>query len=316
MTRCSRRTRHQAPQPRRHRRPREGRGTRACSARSAWATTTGRSRRSASRRAGTRSPPATCRLDRLAKAVKNGVHAGGGFPLEFGTISVSDGISHGPRGHALLPRQPRGHRRLGRDRDDGRAPRRLGAARRLRQVAARDAHGRRAARPRQRLPLRRHDHARPGRRQATSRSSTPSRPSAPAWRARSPARRSTRSSGRSVRARAPAAACTPPTRWPASPRRSACPCPAARRAAGGRPPPRRLRPQVRRGRRQHAPPGHHRPPDHDPAGLRERDRDGDGARRLDQRRPPPAGHRPRGRGRPDARRLQPHRRQGPAPRPT
>lgn len=42
--------------------------------------------------------PCNLSLDRLAKAVKNGVHAGGGFPLEFGTISVSDGISMGHEG--------------------------------------------------------------------------------------------------------------------------------------------------------------------------------------------------------------------------
>jgi dihydroxy-acid dehydratase len=34
----------------------------------------------------------------LAKAVKEGVHAAGGYPLEFGTISVSDGISMGHEG--------------------------------------------------------------------------------------------------------------------------------------------------------------------------------------------------------------------------
>src|SRR5919109_1846619 len=39
--------------------------------------------------------PCNLSLDRLAKAVKNGVHAAGGYPLEFGTISVSDGISMG-----------------------------------------------------------------------------------------------------------------------------------------------------------------------------------------------------------------------------
>ena len=60
--------------------------------------------------------------------------------------------------------------------------------------------------------------------------------------------------------------------------------------------------------------GHHRAPDHDPRGVRERDHRGDGARRLDQRRTAPAGHGPRGRGRPDHRRLQPGRRQGAAPR--
>src|SRR5689334_14726561 len=39
--------------------------------------------------------PCNLSLDRLAKAVKEGVHAAGGYPMEFGTISVSDGISMG-----------------------------------------------------------------------------------------------------------------------------------------------------------------------------------------------------------------------------
>ena len=42
--------------------------------------------------------PCNLPLDRLAKAVKEGTHEGGGFPLEFGTISVSDGISMGHEG--------------------------------------------------------------------------------------------------------------------------------------------------------------------------------------------------------------------------
>src|SRR5687768_5224150 len=42
--------------------------------------------------------PCNLSLDRLAAAVKNGVHAAGGYPLEFGTISVSDGISMGHEG--------------------------------------------------------------------------------------------------------------------------------------------------------------------------------------------------------------------------
>ncbi|MGH3414576.1 MAG: dihydroxy-acid dehydratase [Marmoricola sp.] len=42
--------------------------------------------------------PCNLSLDRLAKAVKSGVHAAGGYPLEFGTISVSDGISMGHDG--------------------------------------------------------------------------------------------------------------------------------------------------------------------------------------------------------------------------
>jgi dihydroxy-acid dehydratase len=37
-------------------------------------------------------------LDRLAKASKEGVFAAGGFPMQFGTISVSDGISMGHEG--------------------------------------------------------------------------------------------------------------------------------------------------------------------------------------------------------------------------
>ncbi|WP_277050886.1 dihydroxy-acid dehydratase [Ruania albidiflava] len=42
--------------------------------------------------------PCNLSLDRLAQASKEGVHAGGGYPLEFGTISVSDGISMGHEG--------------------------------------------------------------------------------------------------------------------------------------------------------------------------------------------------------------------------
>ena len=42
--------------------------------------------------------PCNLSLDRLAEAVKQGVHAGGGYPLEFGTISVSDGIAMGHEG--------------------------------------------------------------------------------------------------------------------------------------------------------------------------------------------------------------------------
>ncbi|AEF38514.1 dihydroxy-acid dehydratase [Hoyosella subflava] len=42
--------------------------------------------------------PCNLSLDRLAKAVKDGVHAAAGYPLEFGTISVSDGIAMGHEG--------------------------------------------------------------------------------------------------------------------------------------------------------------------------------------------------------------------------
>jgi dihydroxy-acid dehydratase len=51
--------------------------------------------------------PCNLSLDRLATAVKEGVHAAGGYPLEFGTISVSDGISMGHEGmhYSLVSRE-------------------------------------------------------------------------------------------------------------------------------------------------------------------------------------------------------------------
>ncbi|WP_261623074.1 dihydroxy-acid dehydratase [Nesterenkonia marinintestina] len=51
--------------------------------------------------------PCNLSLDRLARATKEGVHAGGGYPLEFGTISVSDGISMGHEGmhYSLVSRE-------------------------------------------------------------------------------------------------------------------------------------------------------------------------------------------------------------------
>jgi dihydroxy-acid dehydratase len=51
--------------------------------------------------------PCNLSLDRLARAAKEGVHAAGGFPMEFGTISVSDGISMGHEGmhYSLVSRE-------------------------------------------------------------------------------------------------------------------------------------------------------------------------------------------------------------------
>jgi dihydroxy-acid dehydratase len=51
--------------------------------------------------------PCNLSLDRLADAAKSGVHEGGGYPLEFGTISVSDGISMGHVGmhYSLVSRE-------------------------------------------------------------------------------------------------------------------------------------------------------------------------------------------------------------------
>ncbi|MFL6100439.1 MAG: dihydroxy-acid dehydratase [Actinomycetales bacterium] len=51
--------------------------------------------------------PCNLSLQRLATGVKEGVHASGGYPLEFGTISVSDGISMGHVGmhYSLVSRE-------------------------------------------------------------------------------------------------------------------------------------------------------------------------------------------------------------------
>lgn len=51
--------------------------------------------------------PCNLSLARLAQAAKEGVHAAAGYPLEFGTISVSDGISMGHEGmhYSLVSRE-------------------------------------------------------------------------------------------------------------------------------------------------------------------------------------------------------------------
>jgi len=51
--------------------------------------------------------PCNLSLDRLAKAAKQGVFEADGYPLEFGTISVSDGISmgHGGMHYSLVSRE-------------------------------------------------------------------------------------------------------------------------------------------------------------------------------------------------------------------
>ncbi|MCK0110640.1 dihydroxy-acid dehydratase [Ornithinimicrobium sp. F0845] len=51
--------------------------------------------------------PCNLSLERLAQAAKDGVHEAGGYPLEFGTISVSDGISMGHEGmhYSLVSRE-------------------------------------------------------------------------------------------------------------------------------------------------------------------------------------------------------------------
>ena len=84
-------------------------------------------------------------------------------------------------------------------------------------------------------------------------------------------------------------------------------------AAGGRPAPGGVRGAQRRGRAGAARRRHHRPQDPHQAGIRERDRRRDGGRRVHQRGAAPARDRERGPGRPDPGRLQPDRRPHPAP---
>ena len=133
--------------------------------------------------------PCNLSLDRLAQGAKEGVHAGGGYPLQFGTISVSDGISMGHEGmhFSLVSREVIAdsvETVIMAERLDGSV-----------LLAGCDksipghADGLRPARPVERLPLRRLDRARLGEAlrtapRRTSRSSTRSRPSAPASRAR------------------------------------------------------------------------------------------------------------------------------------
>jgi dihydroxy-acid dehydratase len=97
--------------------------------------------------------PCNLSLDRLAKAGKEGVHAAGGFPMEFGTISVSDGISMGHVGmhYSLVSREVIAD-----------SVETVVEAERLRQEPARDADGCRTARPGRGVPLRGHHPARPG----------------------------------------------------------------------------------------------------------------------------------------------------------
>ena len=175
--------------------------------------------------------PCNLSLDRLAQVGRRrACTPAGGYPLEFGTISVSDGISMGHEGmhFSLVSREVIAdsvETVMQAERLDGSVllagcdkslPGMLMAAARL-DLASR-------------VPLRRLDAARP-----------PGCPTAPSGRhdhrrvrggrrvrrgPDDPRRTSTRSSARSARARAPAAACTPRTRWPPPPRRSGCRCPA------------------------------------------------------------------------------------------
>ena len=130
-----------------------------------------------------------CNLNhrKLAEKVKEGIRAAGGTPIEFNTISITDGIAMGTEGMkaSLVSREV--DRRLGRA---GRArppARRPGRHLRLRQDDPGDGHGDGPAQPARPHALRRLDRVRrvPG--PAPHRSRTSSRPSAPTTPARSTA---------------------------------------------------------------------------------------------------------------------------------
>ena len=241
--------------------------------------------------------PCNLSLDRLAKAVKDGVFAAGGYPMEFGTISVSDGISMGHEGmhFSLVSREVIAdsvETVMQAERLDGSVllagcdkslPGMLMAAARLdlasvflyagsilpgkaklsdgseRDVTIIDAFEAVGACARGLMSREDVD--------AIERAICP--------------------------ARARAAACTPPTRWLG--RRGAGHVAAGQRgSARHRPAARRVRPAQRAGRRRTAAPRHHRPRHPDQGGVRERDRGGDGVRRVDQRGAASAGDRARG----------------------
>ena len=139
---------------------------------------------------------------------------------------------HGPRGHEVLAAVARGHRRFGRADHARPLLRRAGRPRRLRQVAARHDDGDVPAQRAVDLHLWRLDPARHLQGPAGHRAGRV-RGGRQAFGRQDVGRRSRRArAGRPVRRPAPAAASSPPTPWPPSPRRSAWRCrirPARRR---------------------------------------------------------------------------------------
>ena len=114
----------------------------------------------------------------LAQRVKAGVRDAGGTPMEFNTISVSDGVSMGTEGMRALAGQPRGDRRLDRARRPRPPARRPGLPGRLRQDDPRRGDGAGPARHARAGALQRLDRAGHVPAAATSPSRTSSRRSA------------------------------------------------------------------------------------------------------------------------------------------
>ena len=149
---------------------------------------------------------------RLAEFVKGGIRAAGGTPMEFNTVSVSDGVSMGTEGMKASLDQPRGHRRLDRAGRPWPSARRRGLPRRLRQ----DDPGAAMALGRLDVPglVLYNGTIYPGvyKGQRTPRWSRSSRRSGRIGQARSPSTSCTRSRTSPARARGRAAASSRPTR--------------------------------------------------------------------------------------------------------
>ena len=262
--------------------------------------------------------PCNLSLDRLAQASKEGVHSGGGYPLQFGTISVSDGISMGHEGmhFSLVSREVIAD-----------------SVETVMQAERLDGS----------VLLAGCDKSLPGMLMAAARLDLASvflyaGTIAPGWvklsdgtekditiidsfeavGAVKAGKMSMEDASRIECAFAPGeGACG--GMYTANTMASVAEAlgmalpgidePAVRRSS-----PRLLRASLGRGRREHAASWHHSPRHPHQGGVRERDHGRDGAGRFDQRRAPPARDRARGRGPADDRRLQPHRQQGSTPR--
>ena len=253
--------------------------------------------------------PCNLSLDRLAKAVKDGVFAAGGYPMEFGTISVSDGISMGHEGmhFSLVSREVIAdsvETVMQAERLDGSVllagcdkslPGMLMAAARLdlasvflyagsilpgiaklsdgteREVTIIDAFEAVGACSRGLMPREDVD--------AIERAICPGEGACGGMYTANTMASAAEALGMSL--------------------------PGQRSPACHRPPARRLRAPQRSGRRRTAAPRHHRTRHPDQGSVRERDRGGDGIRRVDQRGAASAGHRARGEREADAGGLHP-----------
>ena len=243
--------------------------------------------------------PCNLSLDRLAKAAKEGVRAAGGFPMEFGTISVSDGISMGHEGMraSLVSREVIAdsvETVMFAERLDGSVtlagcdkslPGMLMAAARLDLAsvflyAGSTLPGKLAGLERRR-PRPHHHRRLRGRRRAAPAGSSRKEELDAIEKATCPGQGAC---GGMYTANTMASAAE--ALGMSLPGSAAPPAVDRRRDA--------FADRLRRGRRAAGRRRHHRAPDHDQGGVRERHHRRHGARRLDQRRAAPAGHRPRG----------------------